>query len=84
MISTKSYVFPHRRAIFRESTNTKDQKFHIPLQVKSRFEVKSRFSGKKSRFFYQKWNVELVNLGVRRLPEDGTPVPKHVGVGTYY
>ena len=26
------------------------------------------------------WSVGLVTLCVHRLPEDGTPVPKHVGV----
>jgi len=31
-----------------------------------------------------KWGAELAILCVRRLPEDGAPVSKHVGVGTYH
>jgi len=31
-----------------------------------------------------KFNVELMILCVHRLPNDGTPVVKHVGVGTYH
>ena len=34
MIGTNSYMFRHRRAIFRESRNTKVYKFDIPLQAK--------------------------------------------------
>ena len=30
------------------------------------------------------WSVGLVPLYFGGLPEDGTPVPKHVAVGTYY
>jgi len=34
IISTNSYMFRHRSAIFRESTNTEVYKFNIPLLVK--------------------------------------------------
>jgi hypothetical protein len=30
------------------------------------------------------WRVGLVFLCFSRLPEDGSPVPKHVGVHTYH
>jgi hypothetical protein len=32
----------------------------------------------------RKSNTPLVILCVYKLPQDGTPVPKHVGIGTYY
>jgi len=34
--------------------------------------------------YFLKRSFVLVILRVRRLPDDGTPVPKYVGVGTYH
>ena len=97
MISTNCYMFRHRSAIVRESTNTNNQQSNSTVHVSvaltvtftalnmySRIVPSQYFEDDSERHWYLNSTVGLVSLCVRGIPEDGTLVPKHVGAGTYH
>jgi len=52
--------------------------------IYSRISIFQYFKNESESDFHLKWNVEVVILCVRRLPGEGTPLPKRVAIVTYH